>query len=173
QSLVLIDRYENGVYAVTNELASRKPTSTVHAAVADVTDEGRMGHIWRTYRPEIVLHAAAHKHVPLMELNPCEAVLNNIRGARTLVRAAVDHGVARFMLISSDKASNPVSVMGATKRVAEMLIQTVNRSGPGIFAGVRFGNVLASNGSVVPRFLEQIKASGPVTVTHPAMRRYF
>src|SRR6266571_5362863 len=107
-----------------------------------------------------------------MEVNPCEAVLNNVRGSRILIEAAVAHGVERFMLVSTDKAVNPASVMGVTKRIAEILVQTVN-SAPGVFAAVRFGNVLASNGSVVPQFLAQIKAGGPVTVTHPEMRRYF
>jgi len=170
--LVMVDRYENGLYAIACEVA-RSAADRVHAVVADLTDESLMRQVWRTHRPEIVLHAAAHKHVPLMEDNPCEAVLNNVRGSRMLVEAAVAHGVERFMLVSTDKAVNPTSVMGVTKRVAEMLVQTVNGNGPGVFAAVRFGNVLASSGSVVPQFLEEIKSGGPVKVTHPEMRRYF
>ena len=168
----MVDRYENGLYAIACEVA-RSAADRVHAVVADLTDESLMRQVWRTHRPEIVLHAAAHKHVPLMEDNPCEAVLNNVRGSRMLVEAAVAHGVERFMLVSTDKAVNPTSVMGVTKRVAEMLVQTVNGNGPGVFAAVRFGNVLASSGSVVPQFLEEIKSGGPVKVTHPEMRRYF
>jgi len=172
-SLVMIDRYENGLHAVMHEMMQGVLAKQVHAVVVDVTDEARMREVWEVYRPEIVFHAAAHKHVPLMELNPCEAVLNNVRGARMLVDSAVAYGVERFVLVSTDKAVNPASVMGATKRIAEMLVQTVNGGSTGIFAAVRFGNVLASNGSVVPLFLEQIRAGGPVTVTHPEMRRYF
>jgi FlaA1/EpsC-like NDP-sugar epimerase len=171
--LVMVDRYENGLHAVACEVTKGAAADRVRAVVADVTDESRMREVWRAYRPEIVLHAAAHKHVPLMEGNPCEAVLNNVRGSRMLVEAAVAHGVERFMLVSTDKAVNPASVMGVTKRVSEMLVQTVSGSSPGVFAAVRFGNVLASRGSVVPRFLEEIKAGGPVSVTHPEMRRYF
>ena len=159
--LVMIDRYENGLHAVTNEVARGAFGRRVHAVVVDVTDRSRMRDVWETHRPTIVFHAAAHKHVPLMELNPCEAVLNNVRGARMLVESAVAYGVERFMLVSTDKAVNPASVMGATKRIAEMLVQTVNGSAAGIFAAVRFGNVLASNGSVVPLFLEQIRTGGP------------
>jgi FlaA1/EpsC-like NDP-sugar epimerase len=172
-ALVLVDRYENGLHAVFNDLASGGFDGIAHPLVADLTDEGRMLDVWRKHRPEIVLHAAAHKHVPLMERNPCEAVLNNVRGARMLTEMAVNHGIERFLMISTDKAVNPVSVMGATKRVAEMLVQTVNGGSAGVFGAVRFGNVLASNGSVVPRFLEQIGWGGPVTVTHPEMCRYF
>jgi FlaA1/EpsC-like NDP-sugar epimerase len=172
-SLVMIDRYENGLHSVMHEMAQGVLAKKVHAVVVDVKDHARMREVWEVYRPEIVFHAAAHKHVPLMELNPCEAVLNNVRGARMLVDSAVAYGVERFVLVSTDKAVNPASVMGATKRIAEMLVQTVNGGSAGIFAAVRFGNVLASNGSVVPLFLEQIRAGGPVTVTHPEMRRYF
>jgi FlaA1/EpsC-like NDP-sugar epimerase len=172
-SLVMIDRYENGLHSVMHEMAQGVLAKKVHAVVVDVKDEARMREVWEVYRPQIVFHAAAHKHVPLMELNPCEAVLNNVRGARMLVDSAVAYGVERFVLVSTDKAVNPASVMGATKRIAEMLVQTVNGGSAGIFAAVRFGNVLASNGSVLPLFLEQIRAGGPVTVTHPEMRRYF
>ena len=172
-SLVMLDRYENGLHAVTNEVARGAFGRRVHAVVVDVTDRSRMREVWDTHRPTIVFHAAAHKHVPLMELNPCEAVLNNVRGARMLVESAVAYGVERFMLVSTDKAVNPASIMGATKRIAEMLVQTVNGDATGVFAAVRFGNVLASNGSVVPLFLEQILTGGPVTVTHADMRRYF
>ncbi len=171
--LVLLDRYENGLHAVTTELRARQPVLPVEAIVADVTDANRTREVLAAHQPAIIFHAAAHKHVPLMELNPCEAVKNNVRGTRILAAAAREIGVDRLILISTDKAVNPVSVMGATKRVAELLVQSMNGGGPSVFAAVRFGNVLASNGSVVPHFLEQIKTGGPVTVTHPEMRRFF
>ena len=171
--LVLLDRYENGLHAVTTELRAKIPEVATEAIIGDVTDADRMREILLVHQPAIIFHAAAHKHVPLMEINPCEAVKNNVRGTRILAEAARQVGVDHLILISTDKAVNPSSVMGATKRVAELLVQSVNGHGPGTFAAVRFGNVLASNGSVVPHFLEQIKAGGPVTVTHPEMRRYF
>jgi FlaA1/EpsC-like NDP-sugar epimerase/UDP-N-acetylmuramyl pentapeptide phosphotransferase/UDP-N-acetylglucosamine-1-phosphate transferase len=172
-ALLLLDRYENGLHAVTTELQAKMPKLPFEAIVGDVTDAHRTREILAGHQPGIIFHAAAHKHVPLMELNPCEAVKNNVRGTRILAEAARQVGIDRLILISTDKAVNPVSVMGATKRVAELLVQSMNGAGPGIFAAVRFGNVLASNGSVIPHFLEQIRAGGPLTVTHPEMRRFF
>jgi FlaA1/EpsC-like NDP-sugar epimerase len=171
--LVLYERYENGLYAVTNELPARNSSCPACPVIGDVTDANRVHAVIAEHRPEIIFHAAAHKHVPLMEQNPCEAVKNNILGTRIVANAAAQYGAERFILISTDKAVNPSSVMGATKRVAELLVQGMNDVGQGVFAVVRFGNVLGSNGSVVPRFLEQITAGGPVTVTHPEIRRYF
>jgi len=171
--LALLDRYENGLYTVTAQLAAAQPERAPAPIIADVTDATRINAVMLECRPDIVFHAAAHKHVPLMELNACEAVKNNVRGTRLVAEAARQVGVQRFVLISTDKAVNPTSVMGATKRVAEMLVQSMNAAASGTFASVRFGNVLGSNGSVVPLFLDQIKAGGPVTVTHAEMRRYF
>jgi FlaA1/EpsC-like NDP-sugar epimerase len=172
-SLTLFDRYENGLFAAMNSLASRGGRCPVDSLVGDVTDSKRLDALMATCRPEIVFHAAAHKHVPLMEANPCEAVKNNVYGTRLTMEAAARHGVDCFVLISTDKAVNPTSVMGTTKRVAEVLVQSMKRNGRTRYVAVRFGNVLASNGSVVPTFVEQIKGGGPVTVTHPEIRRYF
>ena len=173
-ALVLLDRYENGLHAITLELQSTSVASALETVVADVADRHRIEHVLESRRPQLIFHAAAHKHVPLMELNPCEAVKNNVAGTRVIAEAAAAVGsVERFVLISTDKAVNPSSVMGATKRVAELLIEALDRSRPVVYTTVRFGNVLASNGSVLPLFLEQIKAGGPVTITHPEMRRYF
>jgi len=133
----------------------------------------RVNEVLERFQPDILFHAAAHKHVPLMEENPCEAVKNNIRGTRLLAQAAERCGVDRFILISTDKAVNPSSVMGASKRIAELVLQAQAAGSGTSFSVVRFGNVLASNGSVVPRFLEQIRKGGPLTVTHPDMRRFF
>jgi FlaA1/EpsC-like NDP-sugar epimerase len=171
--LVLFERYENGLYNIANDISDRNSTSTVRAVIGDITDLNRLNSVMAEYRPQIVFHAAAHKHVPLMELNICEAIKNNVIGTRILAEAAARHGVERFVLISSDKAVNPSSVMGATKRVAELILQRKSSGHDTRFVTVRFGNVLGSNGSVVPRFLAQINAGGPVTVTHPDIRRYF
>ena len=171
--VVLVDRYENGLHALTIEPCWRNARCRPRAIIADVSDAARMMGVLVDHRPQIVFHAAAHKHVPLMEHNASEAVRNNVGGSRALLEAALRVGVERFILISTDKAVNASSVMGATKRVAELLVQCMGADATGIYSAVRFGNVLASNGSVVPQFLGQIEAGGPVTVTHPDMRRYF
>ena len=172
-ALTLLDRYENGLHTVATELRAANVESVLEVAVADVTDRQRIDHVLELHRPQLIFHAAAHKHVPLMELNPCEAVKNNVGGTRLMAEAAAVSGVERFVLISTDKAVNPSSVMGATKRVAELLVRDLNHHRPVVYTTVRFGNVLGSNGSVLPRFLAQVKAGGPVTITHPEMRRYF
>jgi FlaA1/EpsC-like NDP-sugar epimerase len=173
EALVLYERSENSLYTVTNALADRGVAAGVHPVLADITDADRLEETMAHFRPEIVFHVAAHKHVPLMEAHPCEAVKNNIGGTRLVAEAARRHGVARFILISTDKAVNPTSVMGATKRVAELLVTDQEEAGATSFLTVRFGNVLGSNGSAIPRFIEQIRTGGPVTITHPGMRRYF
>lgn len=172
-SLILYERYENGLHAVTNDLVDRGFNANLFSIIGDITDAERLTAVVREHQPQIVFHAAAHKHVPLMEHSPCEAVKNNVRGTRLVAQVAVNYGVERFILISTDKAVNPTSIMGATKRVAELVLQMLGSEGGTEFCTVRFGNVLGSNGSVVPRFLEQIRAGGPVTITDPAMRRYF
>jgi len=171
--LVLFERYENSVFAIHNELVDGACGIPVFPVVGDVGDEARVERVLQTFKPAIIFHAAAHKHVPLMEANPCEAVKNNVRGTRILAQAAARCGVDQFIMISTDKAVNPTSIMGVTKRVAELIVQSVEERGHTRFMTVRFGNVLGSNGSVVPRFLDQIKAGGPVTVTHSEIRRYF
>lgn len=171
--LVMLDQYENGLFAVDGEIRQRWDRVAVHAVVASVTDEAHIDAIMRRFTPQIIFHAAAHKHVPLMEANRCEAVKNNVRGTRIVAEAADRHRAERFVLISTDKAANPMSVMGATKRVAERLVQFMGSRSTTSFVAVRFGNVLNSNGSVVPLFMDQIKRGGPVTVTHPDIRRFF
>jgi FlaA1/EpsC-like NDP-sugar epimerase len=176
KALLLFERYENSLFAVANELADRNPGAPIWPIIGDVADYNRVSAVMAAHRPDMVFHAAAHKHVPLMELNPCEAVKNNVAGTWVLAQVAGRYDVGRVVLISTDKAVNPTSVMGATKRVAELIVQAMAGSSNGSttrFTAVRFGNVLGSNGSVVPRFLEQIHAGGPVTVTHPEMKRYF
>jgi FlaA1/EpsC-like NDP-sugar epimerase len=172
-SLMLYERYENGLYAIVNDLQDHHSSVQIHAFIGDVTDVKRLNRVMQDGRPHVVLHAAAHKHVPLMEFNASEAVKNNVIGTLVVAQAAERHGVERFILISTDKAVHPSSVMGATKRVAELVIRAMAPHAATHFAAVRFGNVLGSNGSVVLRFLEQIKAGGPVTVTDPEIRRFF
>lgn len=171
--LVLFERYENSLFAIHTELVDRGCGVPVFPIVGDVGDEVQVEKVLQTFSPSIIFHAAAHKHVPLMETSPCEAVKNNVRGTRVIAQASTRCGVEQFIMISSDKAVNPTSIMGVTKRVAELIVQNWDERGHTRFTTVRFGNVLGSNGSVVPRFLDQIKAGGPVTVTHPEIRRYF
>ena len=171
--LLLFERYENSLYLLDLELRRRFPHIKVMPVVGDITQVERVSSAFRTANPDIVFHAAAHKHVPLMEQFPGEAVKNNLLGTRVVAEAALLSGAARFVFLSTDKAVNPSSVMGATKRIAECVIQGMNGLGATCFSAVRFGNVLGSNGSVVPLFAEQIRKGGPVTVTHPDIRRYF
>ena len=149
------------------------PHLKLNTIIANVREKGRLENIFRTYRPDIVFHAAAHKHVPLMEANPTEAIKNNVFGTLNVVECADKYKAKRFVMISTDKAVNPTNIMGATKRVAEMIIQAFAKQSKTEFVAVRFGNVLGSNGSVIPLFKRQIEQGGPVTVTHPEIIRYF
>lgn len=171
--LLLLGHGENSIYTIEMELRTRFPDVHLETVIADIQDRGRMDDVFRKFRPQVVFHAAAHKHVPLMERNPSEAVKNNVFGTRNVADCADKYKSERFVMISSDKAVNPSSIMGATKRIAEMYIQSINTISETQFVAVRFGNVLGSRGSVIPRFKEQIAAGGPVTVTHPDMVRYF
>ncbi len=176
KKIVVFDIYENNAYMLKNQLDSRfngKPE--VYIRIGSVRDEVRLREVFDEFHPTVVFHAAAHKHVPLMEDSPKEAVKNNVFGTYNVAKTAVEYGVKRFVSISTDKAVNPANVMGATKRVTEMVIQYFQRKcgGSTMFAAVRFGNVLGSSGSVIPIFTEQIKDGGPVTVTHPDITRYF
>ena len=178
RQLVIFDVYENNAYAIQQELLHTHPELDLVTLIGSVRDEARVREVFETYRPNLVFHAAAHKHVPLMEVSPAEAVKNNVFGTLNCVRAAVASGADRFLLISTDKAVNPTNVMGATKRVCEMIMQAEERHARAIgakttFSAVRFGNVLGSNGSVVPLFEKQIADGGPVTVTHPDITRFF
>lgn len=173
ESLVLFERYENSLHALLLELRATFPAVGVLPIIGDVTVPERVAEVFRQTGPDLVFHAAAHKHVPLMELNPKEAVRNNVLGTRVVAEAALVAGVDRFVLISTDKAVNPTSVMGVTKRIAEQVIQGFNHRGRTKYTVVRFGNVLGSNGSVVPLFAEQIRKGGPITVTDPEIKRFF
>lgn len=173
RQLIILDIYENNVYDVQQELKRRYPELKLVVLIASVRNTNRMNWIFENYRPDIVYHAAAHKHVPLMEDSPNEAVKNNVFGTWKTAQASAFYGVKRFVLISTDKAVNPTNIMGASKRICEMIIQTFNNHYETEFVAVRFGNVLGSNGSVIPLFRKQIMAGGPVTVTHPDIIRYF
>ena len=171
--IVVFDIYENDAYLLRLELLSEYDDVDVRVEIGSVCDRKRVDELFERYRPSAVFHAAAHKHVPLMEACPREAIQNNVFGTLNVVRASDKFGVRRFIFISTDKAVNPTSVMGATKRMGEMVIQYYARASKTIFSAVRFGNVLGSNGSVIPLFKKQIAAGGPVTVTHPGIERYF
>jgi len=171
--LIILDIYENSIYEVQQELKVSHPELDLVVLIASVRNTNRMNWIFDTYKPDIVYHAAAHKHVPLMEDSPNEAIKNNVFGTFKVAQAAANSGVKRFVMISTDKAVNPTNVMGATKRICEMIIQTFNTHYDTEFVAVRFGNVLGSNGSVIPLFRKQIAEGGPVTVTHPDIIRYF
>ena len=173
KQLVIVDIYENTTYDIQNELKHDFPELNLVVLIASVRNTKRIEQIFATYRPDIVYHAAAHKHVPLMEDSPNEAVKNNVLGTWKVVQAADKWKVKRFIMISTDKAVNPTNIMGATKRICEMIIQTYNRHSDTEFVATRFGNVLGSNGSVIPLFKKQIAEGGPVTVTHPDIIRYF
>jgi len=174
RQLVLFELNEFALYTIEQEFAARHPGLPIVCAIGDVKDGTRVGEVLAQYRPSVIFHAAAFKHVPLMENdNAWQAVLNNVTGTQVLARAAIAHGVEKFVFISTDKAVNPASVMGATKRLAEMVCQALQQPAGTRFVMVRFGNVLGSTGSVIPKFREQIAAGGPVTVTHPEVTRYF
>jgi len=171
--LIIVDIYENNAYEIQQELKHKYPGLDLVVLIASVRNTNRINSIMKTYHPDIIYHAAAHKHVPLMEVSPNEAIKNNVFGTWKTAQAAVQNGAKKFVLISTDKAVNPTNIMGASKRICEMIIQTFNRHYDTEFVAVRFGNVLGSNGSVIPLFKNQIAAGGPVTVTHPDIIRYF
>ena len=173
KQLIIFDVYENNLYDIQMELKRTLPDLNLVALVGSVRNTARINSVMETYRPDIVFHAAAHKHVPLMEDSPNEAIKNNVLGTYKTATAAAKHGVKKFVLISTDKAVNPTNIMGASKRLCEMVVQMMNRRTATDFVAVRFGNVLGSNGSVIPLFKKQIAEGGPVTVTHPDIIRYF
>ena len=172
--LIIVDNYENNAYAIQQELIRKyEGKLNLSTIIASIREYKRMDEIFNEYKPDVVFHAAAHKHVPLMENSPSEAIKNNIFGTLNVAKLADKYSVKRMVLISTDKAVNPTNIMGATKRAAEMIIQTINKNSETEFVAVRFGNVLGSNGSVIPLFKKQIAEGGPVTITHPDIIRYF
>ena len=172
-SLVMVERAENSLFAVEQEFRALRSDIAIYPCIADITDRERMDQIFEVHRPAVVFHAAAHKHVPMMEYNPGEAIKNNVVGTQLLAELADEHGTQEFVMISTDKAVNPTSVMGVSKQIAERFIHAFSEVATTKFVVVRFGNVLASNGSVVPIFQEQIRRGGPITVTHPEIERFF
>ena len=173
QKLIILDIYENSTYILQRELMRTKPDLDFEVVIASVRDEERMRGIFEQFHPEIIFHAAAYKHVPLMEACPNEAIKNNVLGTYNMVKLADEYGAKRFIQISTDKAVNPTNIMGASKRICEMIIQSYDKKSNTEYVAVRFGNVLGSNGSVVPLFKQQIEEGGPITVTHPDIIRYF
>ncbi|HEY9717280.1 MAG TPA: nucleoside-diphosphate sugar epimerase/dehydratase [Trichormus sp.] len=173
KKLVLVGKGENSIFSINQELMSRPEPVEVVPVIADIRDHNRLFNVFERHKPQVVFHAAAHKHVPLMEGNVPEAITNNVRGTQNVSELATEFAVETFVLVSSDKAVNPTSVMGATKRIAELVVQDLARRSKTKYVAVRFGNVLASRGSVIPVWRQQIAAGGPVTVTHPEATRYF
>ena len=173
EKLIIFDIYENTTYEVQNELNETYPESSIEVLIGSIRDKKRLEEVFEKYRPNIVFHAAAHKHVPLMEDSPREAIKNNVFGTYNTALCAEKYGVSKFVMISTDKAVNPTNVMGATKRMCEMIVQTLQKNGKTEFVAVRFGNVLGSHGSVIPLFKKQIDEGGPITVTHPEITRFF
>ena len=173
KQLIIIDNYENAAYELQMELGRKHPELDVIVLIVSVQNRRKIREIFEQYKPDLVFHAAAHKHVPLMEYSPCEAIKNNVFGTMNVASEANRSGVKRMVLISTDKAVRPTNIMGASKRICEMVIQTYNQRSKTEYVAVRFGNVLGSNGSVVPLFKQQIREGGPVTVTHPDIIRYF
>lgn len=173
RQLIIFDIYENNAYEIQQELKRKYPHLDLVVLIGSVRDEKRVNAVFEKYRPHVVCHAAAHKHVPLMEDSPAESIKNNVFGTYNVAKAADRYGAQSFTLISSDKAVNPTNIMGASKRICEMIVQTMGKTSRTRFAAVRFGNVLGSNGSVIPLFKKQIQAGGPVTVTHKDIIRYF
>ncbi|WP_246358617.1 UDP-N-acetylglucosamine 4,6-dehydratase family protein [Paenibacillus phytorum] len=173
EKLILLGRGENSIFTIENEIKVKYPHISIVPVIADIQDKKRLEDVFAYYRPQIIFHAAAHKHVPLMELNPSEAIKNNVFGTRNVAEYALAYRAESFVYISSDKAVNPSSIMGASKRLAELMLQSMGKFKDTKFLIVRFGNVIGSRGSVIPLFLQQIKAGQPITVTHPDMVRYF
>ncbi|MDP9174195.1 MAG: SDR family NAD(P)-dependent oxidoreductase [Planctomycetota bacterium] len=173
RQMILLDQAENNLFEIDREIRQRWVGANISPVIADIADAARIAQVFAEHRPQVIFHCAAHKHVPMMELNPGEAIKNNVLGTRIVADAALATDAAAFVMVSTDKAVNPTSVMGAAKRCAELYIQSLNATGQTRFVAVRFGNVLGSSGSVVPIFRKQILAGGPVTVTHPEMKRFF
>ena len=173
KQLIIFDIYENNAYDIQQELVRKYPNLKLEVLIGSVRNTSRIESVMEHYRPDVVFHAAAHKHVPLMEDSPNEAIKNNVFGTYKTARAADKYGVKKFVLISTDKAVNPTNIMGASKRMCEMIVQTFSKYSRTEYVIVRFGNVLGSNGSVIPLFKKQMEAGGPVTVTHPDIIRYF
>ncbi|MDA2068161.1 UDP-N-acetylglucosamine 4,6-dehydratase family protein [Bacillus cereus] len=173
KTIILLGHGENSIFEINSELKNKGLDIEILPIIADIQDRDRIEQVFLNYKPHVVFHAAAHKHVSLMELNPIEAIKNNVIGSRNVISAAHINKVERFVLISTDKAVNPTSVMGTTKRIAEMLVQYYGFQSETKFASVRFGNVLGSRGSVISIFKKQIEVGGPITVTHPQMQRFF
>jgi FlaA1/EpsC-like NDP-sugar epimerase len=172
-SIATLDKDENSTYELQQELTFRFPEARIEPQIADVRHGERLHAIFQEFKPQVLFHAAAHKHVSLMERQPREAVLNNVGGTKILLETCREHRVERFVFVSTDKAVNPTSVMGATKRVGELLVQAFTNAGTLASACVRFGNVMGSRGSVIPLFQKQIGEGGPITVTHPDVARFF